>query len=71
VRNFKPFQVRIDDRVLYLTDKNDGLGVRCILNFKNYRIVMVVLNLHLRRKILLIGQKKENVDCCLYAVEDR
>jgi hypothetical protein len=37
--------------VLYLIDKNDGLSVRCILYFINYRMVIVILSLYLREKV--------------------
>jgi hypothetical protein len=60
------FYNRIDNRVFYLIDKNDGLGVRCILYFINYTLVIVVFNLHLRGKSLLTVQKGRNVDCCVY-----
>ena len=48
--------------MLYLIDKIDGLGVKCI--FINYIIVIVVLTKYLREKSLLIKQKGRNlVDC--------
>jgi hypothetical protein len=34
--------------VFYFIDKNDGLGVRSILYFIGYNMVIVVLNLYLR-----------------------
>jgi hypothetical protein len=42
--------------VLYLIDKNGGLGFRRILYFKNYKMVIVVFILHLRGKSLLMEQ---------------
>jgi hypothetical protein len=39
------FKVRIGNRMLYLIDKYDGLGVMSALYFINYRIVVVVLSL--------------------------
>ena len=42
--------------MFYLIDKNDGLSVKSILYFINYKMVIVVLNLYLREKSLLIGQ---------------
>ena len=40
-------------------DKDDGLDVKCILYFIVCITVMVVLNLYLKEKGLLIGQKGE------------
>jgi hypothetical protein len=54
--------------VLYLIDKIDGLGVKCILYFINCRMVIVVLNLYLIEKSLLIGQKGRNIVECPGAV---
>ena len=49
-------------------DKIDRLCVKCILYFINYRMVIVVLNLYLREKSLLIGQKGGNALGCPDAV---
>ena len=46
--------------MLYLIDKIDELGVKCILYFMNCKMVIVILNLYLREKSLLIGQKGGN-----------
>lgn len=42
-------------------DKIDGLGVKCILYFINCRIAIAVLNLYLREKNLLTGQKRGGI----------
>ena len=34
--------------------KNDGLGVRCILYFINYRMVIIILSLYLREKWVFV-----------------
>ena len=57
--------------MFYFIDKNVGFDVRSILYFINYKMVIVVLNLYLRGKSLLIGQKGGNVDCCLCAGKGR
>ena len=49
--------------------KNVGLGVMSILY--QYNMVIVVFNLFWRGKSLLTGQKRRNMDCCLYAGEGR
>jgi hypothetical protein len=36
--------------MFYLSDINDGLGIRSILYFINYKVVIVVLYLYLREK---------------------
>ena len=41
-----------------LIDKNDGLGVRSILYFINYKMVIVVLNLYLREKFCFLLEQK-------------
>ena len=56
---------------LYLNGKNDELYIRCKIQFINYKMVIVVFNLYLRGKSLLTGQKRRNMDCCLYAGEGR
>ena len=65
------FKVRIHNRVFYLTGKNDELYIRCKIQFINYKMVIVVFNLFWRGKSLLTGQKRRNMDCCLYAGEGR
>jgi hypothetical protein len=44
--------------MFYFIDKNDGLGVRSILCFINYKMLVVVLNLHLRGKFCLLLEQK-------------
>ena len=54
--------------MLYLIHKIDGLADEYVLYFINWRIVVVVLNLYLRKKILLMGQKGGNIVDCPSAV---
>jgi hypothetical protein len=44
--------------LFYFIDKNDGMGVRCILYFINYKMVIVVLNLYLREKFCSLLEQK-------------
>ena len=44
--------------MFYFIDKNDGLGVRSILYFINYKMVIVVLYLYLRERFCLLLEKK-------------
>lgn len=50
--------------MFYLIDENAGLGVRYILYLINYKMLIVVLNVYLKKKkkSLLIGQKVGK--CC-------
>ena len=46
----------------YLNDINDGLGVRSVLYFIDYKMVIVVLYLYLRERFcFLLEQKGESV----------
>jgi hypothetical protein len=38
------------NRVFHLIDQNNGLDVRCIVYFINYRMVIDILSLYLREK---------------------
>ena len=52
--------------MFYFIDKNDGLGVRSILYFINYKMVIVVLNLYLREKFCFFI-RTERGKCCGWA----
>ena len=56
--------------MFYFIDKNDGLGVRSILYFINYKMVIVVLNLYLREKFCFLLELKGEVLMALYFVDD-
>ena len=44
--------------MFYLNDINEGLGVRSILYFINYKMVIVVLCLYLRERFCFLLEKK-------------
>ena len=46
--------------MFYFIDKNDGLGVRSILYFMNYKMVIAVLNLYLRENCLCVCVKRKD-----------
>jgi hypothetical protein len=52
--------------MFYLNDITDGLGIRTILYFINYKMVIVVLYLYLREKFCFFI-RTERGKCCGWA----
>ena len=50
--------------MFYFIDKNDGMGVSFILYFINYKMVLVVFNLYLRKESFEWTEKGK---CCGWA----
>lgn len=55
----------------YLIDKNNTLGARYILYFVNYKMVIVVLSLHLKENICFNLTERVKCSWCLRAGEVR